>query len=340
MYFLAWTYPWDLGSPWTGPWNLGSPWTGPWGLGGPWTGPWDLGSPWTGPWDLGSPWTWESLNRSMGPWESLNLGVPELGSPWTGPWDLGSPWTGPWDLGSPWTWESLNRSMGPWESMNRSMGPWESLNRSMGPWESLNSSMGPWESLNRSLEQQESLKTYHRQMVYFSAWTRVGGRFRARGSAWSFPHQGEWRSYALQIGRGRGWVVRTLSQLWTSPGPLGCAGGDCLEGTGMSAEETIDIWNNGHCSITALNVSRTSGVCRWRLSGRHWNVCRRNNRYLKQWALFSEYFHLSNAGVTFVQSLFSAKIFENHVNPVMLVFIGKLLSTLRWVFMCMVSVIC
>ena len=40
----------------------------------------------------------------------------------------------------------------------------------------------------------------------------------------------------------------------------------------------------------------------------------------------------SNAEATFIQSYKNTKIVENHLNPVMLVFIGKLsLSTLRWV---------
>ena len=42
-----------------------------------------------------------------------------------------------------------------------------------------------------------------------------------------------------------------------------------------------------------------------------------------------------NPDATFVRKHKEAKIFENHLNPVMLVFIGKLsLSTLRWVPIC------
>ena len=44
-----------------------------------------------------------------------------------------------------------------------------------------------------------------------------------------------------------------------------------------------------------------------------------------------EWVNPSNAGATFIQSTHTvAKIFDNHLNPVMLVFIGKLsLSTFR-----------
>ena len=49
--------------------------------------------------------------------------------------------------------------------------------------------------------------------------------------------------------------------------------------------------------------------------------------------VWSDHINPSNAEATFA---LSTKIFENHSNPVMLVFIGKfLLSTLRWVPMCL-----
>ena len=48
-----------------------------------------------------------------------------------------------------------------------------------------------------------------------------------------------------------------------------------------------------------------------------------------------EIFNPFNVEATFVQSTRIQRFFENYLNPVMLVFIGKrLLSTLRWVPIC------
>ena len=55
-------------------------------------------------------------------------------------------------------------------------------------------------------------------------------------------------------------------------------------------------------------------------------------QYLQYLQYLKMNFNPSNAEATFIQS---TRIFENHLNPVMLVFIGKLLlSTLRWVPIC------
>ena len=58
-------------------------------------------------------------------------------------------------------------------------------------------------------------------------------------------------------------------------------------------------------------------------------------KLLNCWLYWELHINPSNAKATFVQSTRTQRFLENHLNPVLLVFIGKLLlSTLRWVPMC------